>query len=477
MRRSLLAAGAPILAMGVMAWGQASVERFERQLEQIQRETRMLVNAAIPAEQRAFFDYGAYVGVSFFSIDDVQQNTHLLSQYDLVGYTRLNFDNVHEFFLRGRTSYRHVLYGGDFEGQGNESVALLEQGYYRFDLAQYLGAYKKQTTQNNLVFHGGRRFVNWASGLVLAQYMDGATVDVTVGNTTVSILGGVTTPRTIDFDSSRPDYDDNTNRGFYGAMLTQQIGTHRPFVYGLWQRDYNDRDRRLDYVSDPPLETRFHYDSYYIGAGSSGAIGDRIAYAVEAVYEGGEGLTSSINNSGAIITQDYRDISAWAMDARIEYLVGGPKRTRLSAETIVASGDVDRLTTSNTLGGNIQGHDSAFNALGLLNTGMAFAPQVSNLLMLRLGASTYPFETSSVLRRMQVGADFFLYAKYSQDAPIDELTNDKRFLGVEPDLYLNWQITSDVMLAMRYGVFFPGNAIEDNDNPRNFFFVGVTFAF
>ncbi|MCY2950803.1 MAG: alginate export family protein [Planctomycetota bacterium] len=477
MRLSVLAVGVPILGVGAAAWGQASVERFERKLEHIQRETRLLVNAAIPAEQRAFFDYGAYVGVGFFSIDDVQQNTHLLSQYDLVGYARLNIDNVHEFFVRGRASYRHILYGGDFEGEGDESLALLEQGYYRFDLARYLGAYKKQATENNVIFQGGREFVYWANGLVLAQYMDGATVDVKVGDMTLTMLGGVTINETIDFDTSRPDFDDDTSRGFYGGMLSGQVGKHRPYVYGLVQRDYNDNDKRIDRISSPPLVTRFDYNSYYIGVGSNGAIGDRMVYGVEAVYEGGEGLSSSVNELGEGMPQVEKDISAWALDARLDYLLGGPKRMRLSAETIVASGDVDRLTTSSTLGGNLSGKDTAFNSMGLLNTGLAFAPPVSNLVMLRVGASAYPFGNSGALRRLQVGTDLLFYAKYAVDAPIDELTEHERFLGVEPDLYLNWQVTSDITLAVRYGVFFPGAAIVENDNPRNFFYVGMTFAF
>jgi hypothetical protein len=38
-------------------------------------------------------------------------------------------------------------------------------------------------------------------------------------------------------------------------------------------------------------------------------------------------------------------------------------------------------------------------------------------------------------------------------------------------------MSSDVTLALRYGVFFPGSAIESDEHPRNFFYLGVTFAF
>ena len=159
---------------------------------------------------------------------------------------------------------------------------------------------------------------------------------------------------------------------------------------------------------------------------------------------------------------------------QLDYLLESQHRTRLSGEMILASGDSDRLTTSNTFGGNEPGTtDRAFNAFGLLNTGLAFAPSVSNLIAVRGGVSTFP------VRRVQVGTDVFLLAKLDASAPIDEETsqNGERFLGVEPDVYLNWQIVSDVTLALRYGAFIPGDAIKADGKIRQFIYAGVTFAF
>jgi len=478
MRKSLVAASVPVLVAGSAVLAQTNVDRFGRQLEQIQREQRVLVNSAIPAGQRAFFDYGGYLGFSFFAIDDVEQKMHVLDQSDLVMYTRLNIDNVHEFFFRGRMSYRHFFTGGSFDGGGDETTwPTVEQAYYRFDLARYLGAYASKPTQNNVVFQGGREFVCWANGLVLAQTVDGATVELTAGNTSLLLLGGMTIDDTIDFDSSRPHFDDETRRGMYGAMLSTQVGRHRPFIYGMIERDYNDNDPRTDYYTAPPVVTRYDYNSYYIGLGSNGNIGDRIAYGVEFVYEWGQGLSSSVDELFGPVPQEDEDISAYALDVRMDYLVGDAQRTKYTGEVILASGDDDRMNTSTTFGGNMRGtDDNAFNAWGLLNTGLAFAPVVSNIVSLRVGASTYPFSASS-LKRLQVGSDVLFFAKFDMDAPIDERTFNERFLGVEPDLFLNWQITSDITLAMRYGLFFPGSAIKADENPRNFFYMGVTFAF
>ena len=89
----------------------------------------------------------------------------------------------------------------------------------------------------------------------------------------------------------------------------------------------------------------------------------------------------------------------------------------------------------------------------------------------------FPFPSSSMLKRFQAGTDLLAFFKFQDDAPIDEITTEDRYLGWEPDVYINWQVSSDVTFALRYGVFFPGTAIVSDEHPRNFFYMGVTFAF
>jgi len=477
MRNWLGAAGFLAVALlGQLALAQTSVERFERQLQQIQQDTRLRINPDIPADQRALLDYGGYFTFNFFAIDDIEQNTHILRQYDLVGYARLNIDNVHEFYLRARTSYRDFNNNQSFDGEGDETIwPTVEQAYYRFDLARYLSAYKNKTTQNDLTLQVGRQFVYWANGLVLAEYLDGGIAEVTVGNLALQLLAGVTTHDTVDIDASRPQFDDRTERGFYGGMLSAQIGKHRPFIYGLVQRDWND---------DVPLvvgssTTNFDYNSWYVGTGITGSIGDQMLYGVEFAYEGGKTLSNSFNpDTLAPIPQQRDQIQAAALDAKLDYLFADTRRSRLSIEAIADSGDTDRIHTTNTFGGNSPGtRDHAFNGWGLLNTGLAFSPNVSNLISVRVGGSMFPFPSSSLLKRFQAGTDVLAFMKFRDDAPIDETTTDDRYLGWEPDVYVNWQVTSDVTFAFRYGVFFPGAAIVADEHPRNFLYMGVTFAF
>jgi hypothetical protein len=458
----------------------ADVERFQRQLEQIRRDTIAETNATVPLTQRVYVDYGAYATAAYLSVDDNVDNNHVLRQYELLPYVRVNLDGAHEFFLRGIGGWQDFNDGDSFDGRGDERIDPdIDRGYYRLDLARAAAARGGRPPDYDVVLLAGRDLVYWANGLVLSEAIDG--VQVTISDllpvVDVFAIAGVTPVRTIDFDATRPDFDFNTRRGFYGLMLSTDIGRHRPFVYGLVQQDYNDDEALVT----GPITTEFEYDSHYLGIGATGSLSDRLLYGVEAVYEGGHGLSNSFVVGGPFISQipqEQESIQAWAGDVRLDYLLADARRSRFSAEFIIASGDDDRLTSSNTFGGNQPGtNDNAFNAFGLLNTGLAFAPAVSNLTCLRVGASTFPFTDGGVLGRMQLGADVFGYAKTDEDAPIDEPTSDERYLGWEPDVYINWQLTSDLTLALRYGVFFPSSDAFGDDEPRQFVYGGVTYAF
>jgi hypothetical protein len=455
-----------------------NVSRYERSLEQIQRDTILSINPNEPVNERVYFDYGGYLSLGYLSVDDNTNDNHVLRQWEFFPYMRLNLDGVQEIFLRGIIGYRDFNQGDSFTGRGDEPIdGDLDVGYYRFDLARYMSAYRGQKTDYTLTIKGGRDLVYWANGLVLSDRLDGVMIDGGVGRFGLSLVAGVTPVRTVDFDATRPAYDFNTRRGFYGAMASMDVAGHRPYVYGMIQRDYNTHDES----TSGPITTRFDYNSYYIGVGSNGPLSDRLLYSVEAVYEGGHSLSNSFTIGGPFISpvpQTRDEIQAFAGDLRLDYLLGDRRNTRISSELIIASGDDDRLSTSATIGGNKPGtKDRAFNAFGLLNTGLAFAPQVSNLAAIRVGAATIPLPDYGVTRHMQFGTDFFLYEKLEDDAPIDEPSQNGRYLGWEPDLYLNWQLTSDLTLAVRYGVFFPNDNVLASVESRQFFFVGLTYAF
>src|SRR5688500_7469660 len=107
---ALICAAAAVASSPAPAFGQsrndaAALDRFERQLERQQRESRVLIDPNVQPTDRVLIDYGALLTPSFYSINDPDGHTHVLRQYELVGYGRINFDGAHELFLRVDTQY------------------------------------------------------------------------------------------------------------------------------------------------------------------------------------------------------------------------------------------------------------------------------------------------------------------------------------------------------------------------------------
>jgi hypothetical protein len=455
---------------------QNSEQRIDRTVQGIERDTQNQVDTALPLSQRALIDYGAYATYSYLSFDDAEHNNHGLNEPELVAYGRLNLDNANDLYVRARGFYLGYNPGDNPDGRPNHIDGVVEEGWYHFSLAGLAADEHHDPPPVNVDVKAGRQFVDWGIGLTLDQYADGILAQISSKPVTVDLLASVTIRQTIDFDISRPDLDESTERGFYGVKVGAAVGRANPYGYILFQRDYNRPESLYTHV----LPTRYRYNSYYAGVGINGPIRDSLLYAVEGCFEGGRGLSNSFNPANSEpVTQTADPIEAYAGKARLDYLPGDVHRSRLSIEGIISSGDHDRINTSGTFGGNRPNTgDHAFNALGDSDTGLAFGTSVSNLMLLRLGASTYPFAEKGPFGQLQSGVDLFFFAKTQETAPIDEATLNSRYLGFEPDLFLNWRPTDDVTLVLRYGLFVPGDAIPEGQPNfvRQFFYAGVTYA-
>jgi len=459
--------------------------QFQKQLDQFQSSTRLAANPDIPIGQRMFIDYGAYYSFNYLSADDPSQNTHILRDSEVGAYGTVSLDNVQTVFVRGHLSYRDYGRGDAFPGGIEEhgEHSALDQAYYQFDLQHYLSAYKNTNTHDDMLVRIGRQTVAWGNSVAFNQNIDGGVFDFTKGALTVEAVAGITVPDTIDFDTSRPGFDDRTERGFFGAIASYQLEQNKPFVYILSQRDFNSQDTLITTGNAGAIATRFSYDSFYIGAGSAGNLNDHLLYSAELVAEGGNDLSNSFVLSGGnanAVPQTRDPIRAFAADGKLDYVFSDSHNTRLSAEVIAATGDSDRMSTNATFGGNAPHTvDHAFNGFGLLNTGVAFAPLASNVVATRVGISSQPFNNIAAFRKLEIGGDVFMFNKWRAHAPIDEPSTNGTYLGWEPDLFINWQITSDVSFALRYGAFFPGTTISkvESDQSRQLLFTGVTIAF
>src|SRR3954470_15508342 len=66
-----------------------------RELQQLQLDNRTKANPDIPPDQRALFDYGAFLQLEYLTLDDPTGDHHSLREIDFVPYARLNIDGVH----------------------------------------------------------------------------------------------------------------------------------------------------------------------------------------------------------------------------------------------------------------------------------------------------------------------------------------------------------------------------------------------
>jgi hypothetical protein len=91
--------------------------------------------------------------------------------------------------------------------------------------------------------------------------------------------------------------------------------------------------------------------------------------------------------------------------------------------------------------------------------GVAFMPQLGNLVMLNLNFSVKPLgQSDTVLKDLQLMARVLSYFRPTT-GPISQpglsSTSSALYLGTEPDIIANFRPLSDFGLALSAGVFFP----------------------
>ncbi|HYD01210.1 MAG TPA: alginate export family protein, partial [Phycisphaerales bacterium] len=411
--------------------------------------------------------------LSFLTLDQAGGNNVSLFQPELTLYGRLNIDGVHGFYARAQFTHRDFTEGDSFDGRGDRWIQPFADRYwYEFDLRRALDVYHHEQTDANLNVRAGRQFVDWASGLALSEalYAVRSTIEFDRRNR-LELLVGITADHTADFDTSRLGYDAKTRRVYYGGLFSHTFDKgDEAFAYALRMTDHNSEDRsRIGGLSN----VSFQREGVYLGIGAKGSLSDRWLYLVEGIY-----LTGDSASDPLLGPQTREDLNAWAGRLQFTYAVRDEQDTRFQIELLAASGDPDRRSASDTVGGNAPGTDDrGFASLGFAFTGVAFAPSLTNLVSLRAGAATFPFRSSDTFHDLQLGADLICSFKYNRDGAVDEPTTSDRYLGTEADVYANWRVTSDLALTARYGVFFPGSAIPEPDDVRHFVYLGVTLSF
>jgi hypothetical protein len=474
--RSARLTGAACAALAFAGAAQAQDRDIERRIEQRMRYADPLLaesDAAKSFAEKVLIDVGGFYSFTFLHLNDDTGNSRRLLQYDATVYARASWDNAHTAFARTRFRYRDFSPGDSFDERGDSWLEpFLDRYWYELDLRDPTAIAEDNALAFNI--RAGRQFVDWGAGLTLSEVLYAVRPAISLGpRVTAEALIGITPSdeSVIDFDASRSKYNSDTERAFFGGMVRASTDSGKTFyAYYLVQDDRNGPDSpRLPI----PLDVDFAYNSQYLGLGSYGSIGTQLTYEAELVLERGTSQSDPLRD-----LQREENIQAFAARGQLTYLFADANQSRVQFESLFASGDRDRLVSTDTVGGNLAGTtDNGFNSLGFANTGLAFAPSFSNVMVFRLGGSTLPFADRPPFAQLQVGMDVLLFAKMEEDGPIDEPTYNRSFLGVETDFYLNYRITSDLSLGLRYGAFFPGSAIAGDRDVRHFVLLGVTLSF
>jgi hypothetical protein len=462
-------------ALAFTVAGQENQRQIERVLRSVEGGGTFTptIDTGLTLWERAQFDYGGSLAFSYLTLDQAGGNSVRLLQPEATVFGRLNIDGVHSVFARAQFTYRDFSDGDSFDGRGDRWVQPFPDRYwYEFDLRRAMDVYQQTDIDHNVNIRVGRQFLDWGSGLAFSEALYAARPIFEFDKRNrAELLVGVTPNHTADFDSSRMNYDTKTERVYYGALLAHVFdGGDELYGFALGMDDHNNEDRSAE---GGLTGVNFERDSIYFGLGARGTIGQSWLYLVEGVYQYGDSASDPL-----LGVQTIEDLRAWAARAQFTYVFRDENESRFQAELLIASGDSDRLSNTNTVAGNTPGtDDNGFNSLGYAFTGVAFAPTLSNLVSVRAGLATMPLRSDEDYRDLQLGCDLIVSFKYDSDAPIDEPTTHNGFLGTEFDVYANWRISSDLAVTARYGVFFPGTAIPEPDDIRNFFYVGVTLSF
>lgn len=473
------AAALSLAAACLTPWfpADALAQREQRRIERAVRSADLSyipqVDTSLSLTERAMFEVGGFASLTFINLDDSDSNNRTLWQPEVTLYGRAIIDGGHTVFARTRFQFREFSEGDSFDGRGDRwTEPFLERYWYDFDLRRLVAAYEGREQEWNVGVRVGRQFVDWGQGLTLSETLYAVRPRASFGRFGFEGLAGVTpTDESItDFDASRRGFDNDTERAFFGGLARYAWrDLDEVYAYVLHMADWNSGNAPRAPIG--PVD--FDYDATYLGLGARGTFTNTLLYEAEAVYQFGESRSDPLRG-----VQGAEDVSAWAARAQLSKVFRDERRSAVELEVLAASGDDDRLITTDTVGGNAPGtDDTAFNSLGFVNTGLAFAPSFSNLLQARLGASTYLLRGTGGWGELQVGVDGFWFMKLDEDAPIEEATTDDRQLGFEADLYANWRLTSDLTLVARYGLFFPGDAIAGDSDARQFLYLGATLSF
>lgn len=455
-------------AVAQMSLNSGESTAFIERQRALDRENQAKLQRELPAAQKLRVDYGGWYNSYFFLFDDGINSSRTLRQNELRLWTNISADRgIHQAYARMRATYLDWNHGDSFTPNEDDlDGPNLERGWYQFDLAKALRVYGSYDAPFELKVKVGRDLVNAGTGYAINLPLDHVQIIGEWQDFETSMIIGKVPSSTYNIDRGRA-VADHSDRNFW--ILEEKYkgwDRHEPFAFVAWQKDGTSED-------PPDWLQEYNYDSTYIGMGSTGELIPNLKYSTEWDIERGQ----SYGNK-RFLERD--EIKAWGFDHRLDYYFRHKTKPVLSAEYMFASGDANRLgSPTNAEGGNRNDHvDRSFSGFGFRDTGLSFAPRLSNIHIWRAGGSFRPLPDIEITKELEVGTDYYLYYKNKKVAAVsDDLADIQTgYLGWEMDYYANYRIFSDLSWTVRFGTFFPGSAFTDQTT-RTFLLTGITWSF
>lgn len=440
---------------------------LERQ-RALERENERKLQRDLPPAQKFRVDWGGWYNSYFFLFDDGIESSRTLRQNELRLWTSFSADRgIHEGYARMRMSYNDWNAGDSFtRNEDDLNGPNLERGWYQFDIGRALRGHTSYDAPFDLRLKIGRDLVYTGTGYAIDLPLDHVMLQAEYLDFETTLVMGKTPASTENIDRSRPVADHSNRKFWIIEERYKGFENHEPFVYVAWQDDSTSED-------PPNYLQNYHYDSQYIGFGSTGELIRNLRYSTEWVLERGRSY-----GSDRYMHKD--TIKAWGFDHRLDYYFQHKMKPILSFEYMFASGDANRLgSPTNAEGGNRNDRvDRSFIGFGFRDTGLSFAPRLSNIHIWRLGGIFRPFPDVEAVKELELGSDWFLYAKHRSNAAVSDALADRQssYLGWEMDYFANYRIVSDLSWTVRFGAFFPGKAFTDRTT-RTFLLTGITWSF
>lgn len=190
--------------------------------------------------------------------------------------------------------------------------------------------------------------------------------------------------------------------------------------------------------------------SEYFGLGISGAIVSALYY--DAFFYYSLGSTLSYEQDSASVTgfsYQYEPIQAFLGGIGLRWFNEALLSSRAELRAVFSSGDADNTTYQE---GNTEGASTIFVPISQETIGLAFQPQLGNLLII---TASYSLKPVNALQLMLKGQSYLRPTTGGISAlGIDPASSDL-YLGTEIDGIANFRPLSDLGLAFSLGFFLP----------------------